>query len=314
MFDKVNMTLFADDLKGVDPLEITKYLYNTEQRLKETGELTANGVVGGMKAYITPDYINLKGSLPKVLYRSNCFTLDRSSTEEAITKLSDLLHVDIRPSKVSEIEFGTVFPMRYPVGDYFPLLGETKGLKRCAMVEKETLMYWQKTRAREIIFYDKAAEVEDKGKDIPTAFKDCNLLRYEIRYRSGVKGGLSKRLGVDKLEASTLYDRAFYDNMLSRYKEEYDSITKIKVMTMNEKTNMLTAAQAVKLFVAANIYLIGREAAEARLTELKPRLNKQNYQRTKKEIEKIFATGAKVEDGAKVDELTKAVYTVVLNG
>lgn len=314
MYDKINMTLFADDMQGVDPLKLTKHLYNAEQRLKETGELTANGVVGGMKAYITPDYINLIGSFPKVLYRSNCYTLDRSSTKEAITKLSDLLHVDVSTAKVREIEFGTVFPMRYPVADYFPLLGEAANLKRCAMVEKETLMYWQKTRARELIFYDKAAETEWKGKDIPTDFQDCNLLRYEIRYRSGQGKPIAKRLGVDKLEASTLYDRGFYRKMLGKYWEEYDNIKKLDNTVMDKMASIRTAKDVVNMVCAYCVRPQDKQVINDILEQSKAYVGKQNYLRAKKEINKLMNSGGSMEDRAKIEELTQAVRTVSVNG
>jgi len=112
--------------------------------------------------------------LAKYLYGgNNIYSLDRHSTAEAIEKLSDTIHVDLKEAKVTGLEFGTQFVMRKPPDEYFKKLGDMPKLLRYHF-EVGTLYYKSKGKMhpKTFCFYDKKADAAAKGMALPVGFDE----------------------------------------------------------------------------------------------------------------------------------------------
>ena len=115
MYDKLK--LLYPRMRGTP--DISGYLDKAkEQTDLKTGEVCIFGSLDGLKVSIYTGGYSIIGSLAKYLYPSNVYPLDRHSTVQAIEKLSDALHIDMKEAKVTGLEFGTQFVMRKPVDEY----------------------------------------------------------------------------------------------------------------------------------------------------------------------------------------------------
>ena len=127
MYDKLK--LLYPRMRGTP--DISGYLDKAkEQTDLKTGEVCIFGSLDGLKVSIYTGGYSIIGSLAKYLYPSNVYPLDRHSTIQAIEKLSDALHIDMREAKVTGLEFGTQFVMRKPVDEYLKKLGDMPKLAR----------------------------------------------------------------------------------------------------------------------------------------------------------------------------------------
>lgn len=171
-----------------------------------------------------------QGSLCKWHLGDNYQTLGRRETQEAIEHLSDTLHLPMGEAEVTRLDFGTNLPVKYPVSVYLEHLGPLRYYERGGTVN--SLYYWG--NGKELNFYDKNREWQEAGATIPELYAGRNVLRYEIRY----KKRLPKHFSRPSLTAADLYDRAFFDEMLHRWRDTYKAIQKINDITPD--FNMIT--------------------------------------------------------------------------
>ena len=111
MYDKIK--LFLKRNSGTP--DISSYLDEAkEQTDLRTGEVNVFGSLEGIKVGLYVGGYSIVGSLAKYMYPSNIYPLDRKTTAQAIEKLSDSLHLDLKEADVTGVEFGTQFLMRKP--------------------------------------------------------------------------------------------------------------------------------------------------------------------------------------------------------
>ena len=190
-----------------------------------TGNVIVSGYKKGLKVSFYQSGISITGSLPKFLYNDNIHPLNRKTTKEAIEAISDALKLDISDAKITGLEFGFNFPVKYPVADYLLRLGELKGLLRYKF--SNTTLYYKprgKKHNKMLCFYDKIAETKANKLAIPKGLEDANLLKYELR----LKGRLSHLLRVENITASTLSNHGFYKELITLYQSFYKAIYKQK--------------------------------------------------------------------------------------
>ena len=211
----------------------------TTQIKHGTGEVRTYGRLGGLKVAFYAGGLCIEGSLPKYLYGgSNVYPLDRHTTADVVTKISDDLHLDISAADVRSLEFGTIFPMKHRVSDYLDRLGDMPRLVRSFYASTTPSLYYTGNGRRQtkvFTFYDKGAEAKAKRMDCPTSLE--NLLRYEMR----LNGYLCRQLREPEVKASTLYKLSFYSNVMRLYQESYYSIKKMRQM----KTGAISEIQSV---------------------------------------------------------------------
>ena len=100
MYDKVKLWLDRCDIGEQYP-KISQYLDEArEQTDLKTGEVRTFGSLQGLKVSLYVGGISIVGSLPKYLYGSNIYPLDRQTTQEALRKVADALHISLDEAKV----------------------------------------------------------------------------------------------------------------------------------------------------------------------------------------------------------------------
>ena len=156
--------------------------------------------------------------------------------------------------------------MANPVECYLSRLGDMQRMLRYHF-EEGTLYYKQRgrTQSRVIAFYDKIAEANKKGMEIPRGFDNANMLKYELR----LNGRLAQRLNVPYVDASTLSDKDFYRSMVKRYQETYFSISKSNQISRNDMSGIKTVQDAYDTFVARLMAESGEGQITAFMDELR---------------------------------------------
>ena len=217
----MKMRLIVEEGRGISPLEDIPPLLD---RLTGCSHLQGNeyvsGLLGDLHITVRPYAVRVSGgSLCKWHLGDNLRTLDRGMTREAIEHLSDILHLPMDEADITRLDFGTNLIMRRPVPVYLEHLGELRYSRRTEA--SNGLYYWG--NGKEINIYDKNRERASAGEPIPELYAGRNVLRYEIRYTKR----LSKQLNRPYVTAADLYNRAFFDDMLHRWRDTYRAIQKI---------------------------------------------------------------------------------------
>lgn len=288
MYDKVKLWIDRCDIGEQYP-NIASLLDEAKEQIDlNTGEVRTFGSLQGLKVSLYVGGLSIVGSLPKYLYGSNIYPLDRASTGQAIEKMADALHLSLDEAKVTGFEFGCCFAMRHKVKDYLDRLGNMPRLQRYRF-STDTLYYKHRgqQQPKTFCYYDKIADSKRKQMEIPAGLQDANLLRCEIR----LDGRLPYQLGVPGVKASTLSDRLFYKMVMQRFTDTYFSITKMNRLKDNVMSEIKTVADAFDCFVGKLINQTGQSQEQINdfLEELKEAdvfKDRVSYTRLKQKIEK----------------------------
>ena len=288
MYDKVKLWIGRCDIGGQYPNIASLLDEAREQTDLKTGEVRTFGSLQGLKVSLYVGGLYIVGSLPKFLYGSNIYPLDRQTTAEAVTKIEDTLHLPLAEAKVTGFEFGCCFAMRHKPKEYLDRLGNMPRLQRYRF-NTDTLYYKHRgqQQPKTFCYYDKLADARRKQMEIPQGLQHANLLRCEIR----LDGRLPFQLGVPEVTAPTLSDRQFYKMVMQRFTDTYFSITKMNRLKENVMSEIKTVADAFDCFVGKLINQTDQSQEQINdfLEELKEAdvfKDRVSYTRLKQKIEK----------------------------
>lgn len=309
MYDKVKMWIDRA-VVGCDISTIANYLDRASQQIDlETGETKTFGILEGLKVSVYVNGLSIIGSLPKFLYGSNVYPLDRRTSANAVEKISDTLHIDVFQADITGIEFGTNFLMKHPVTDYLSKLGEMPRLSRYHF-DPNTLYYkgMGRLQPKVFAFYDKIADAASKGLSYPEDMKGANLLRYEMR----LNGRLSHQLNVSDVRASTLSDVRFYRLLMNRYQSSYYSIRKQGQVKTDIMSDIKNVSDAFNVLVARLINQSDQSQILGFVDELREAgvfADRKYYSRLKKKIQEV----ASKADISVSDELMRELDNEIKN-
>lgn len=310
MYDKVK--LWA--MRTRETPDVSQFLDKAKDQIDhETGEVCTFGSLDGLKVSIYTGGISVIGSLPKFLYKSNVYPLDRHGTAQAVKKLSDSLHLPIADAKVTGLEFGQAFVMKHPIENYLSKLGDMPKLLRYYF-GVGTLYYKPRGRQQSKVyaFYDKKADAAAKGMALPVGFEDANLLKYEMR----LNGRLPQQMGVPEVTASTLSESGFYRLMVKRYQDSYFAISKVNQVKTDVMGEIKTVSDAFDVFVARLINQSDQSnqtQIAAFLEELKGARvfeDRKSYTRLKKKIQEVAAKAGVTVSDELIKELDDEIRNV----
>lgn len=311
MYDKVKFWLDRCDIGERYPNIASLLEEAKEQTDLNTGEVKTFGSLQGLKVVLNVGGLTIVGSLPKFMYDSNIYPLDRQTTAEAISKIEDALHLSLADAKVTGFEFGCCFLMRHRVQEYLDRLGGMPRLQRYRF-SPETLYYKHRGRQqpKTFCFYDKVADARKKQMEIPQGLQDANLLRYEIRF----DGRLPHQLNLPTVTTSTLSDRLFYKMMVKRFQDAYFTISKMNRLKENAMSEIKTVQDAFDCFMGKLINESGQSQDQINdyLQELKAAgvfKHRVDYTRLKQRIERV-ASKAKLSTS---DDLVKELDDEIKN-
>lgn len=286
MYDKISLFFSIDEVRNnIFDLKTIVDEEGKEITDNKEGKTSYEFHIENMKIIMTFGGLLIRGSLPKFYYGNNIHTLDRKTTKEALEKLSDCLHTDTTKAKVTSLEFGNTFLMKYKPTNYFNLLGNLARFVRdfSPRYKGETLYYFsrgQKTQSKVITFYDKAAEMKASKTPIPIEFENCNLLRYELRLNNRIKN----QLKMPEVTGKSLTEYETTKRLLQMYKEYYNNIIKI-TQTINNEMKQMTVKDAKNYLFAKYLKQAGQREINEDVQQLKCRLkDKRDYSRLKADI------------------------------
>lgn len=286
MYDKVKLWVDRCDIGEQYP-NITAFLDEAkEQTDLKTGEVKTFGSLEGLRVSLYSGGLSIIGSLPKYLYGSNIYPLDRVATIQAVEKMGDALHISLDEAKVTGFEFGANFVMRCRVCEYLNRLGDMPKLQRYQF-NPDTLYYKHRgqQKPKTFCYYDKIADATRKKMEIPQGLQDANILRCEIR----LDGRLPYQMGVPEVKASTLSDKQFYGKVMQRFKGAYFSISKLNKLKINAMSEIKSVSDAFDYFVGQLMRQTGQsqDKVDNFLDELKGAdvfKNRVSYTRLKQRI------------------------------
>ena len=311
MYDKIK--LFVQRNSGTT--DISGYLDEAKEQTDiRTGEVNVFGSLEGLKVCMYVGGYSIIGSLAKYMYQSNIYPLDRHTTAQAIEKLSDSLHMDLKEADVTGVEFGTQFLMKKPPQVYINKLGDMPRRKRLLCAES-TLYYTgtgsqQRQRQKQVLcFYDKKADAAAKGLIMPQGFERSNLLRYELR----LNGRIPHQTGRHTVTASTLSDREFYRQLVTMWEDNYFSISKLNGVKQNVMNEIKSVKDAKDVLFARLLSQSGKDVITDYLEELKQNnvfKDSKYYTRTKNALLEIGNNPKMAVSDEDIKELDNEVKNV----
>lgn len=249
MFDTVYFRLYKEVAGDVDLLTKIPCCLNNVGEHYYNNEPIITGDLNGLKISLNTNQLKVKdGSLCKWFLGDNFKTMGRSDTQKAIEKLSDILHLPMDKASVTRLDVAQNFITMHPPEVYFNHLGELRYTER--LLQPSGLYY--KGSNLSLCFYDKNKEQKSHRRPIPDLYQNRNVLRYEQRYTSRV----ASQMGVSEVTGALLYDEAFYQEVLNRWRAKYEAIQKVNDISLNFEA-MKTKQQLYKMGVLSIVQMAG---------------------------------------------------------
>ncbi|MCD8292052.1 MAG: hypothetical protein LUC91_11215 [Prevotella sp.] len=280
-------------------------LENVRYFPKEGRPIMWTAHLGNMFIKSTPKFLMVMGSLSKYLYKDNFHFLYIKGVEKAIEWLSRQLGVPMRFSHVWSLEFGASFSVTHLPSEYYNGLGQLSRYNR--LQQPNSIRYELNSRKMALSFYDKVDECKHNGVAIPKDAEGKNIIRYEIKYKSG----LSKLLKVPGgVYASMLYETPFYRRLLDIWRDMYHNIQKSPIITL-EGINFKCVSDLNTAGILALVQLNGGEAPLIDIIKNEQKaglLTPQQSYKLKQYVHKTIAQGGALTGGDEfINELDKKI-------
>lgn len=240
MIDTLNMRLTAQDIGGVSPLSVERYIGVEKSGVyASTGAPYIVGHVAGYRVYADSRQVRLSGSIAKLVQGENVSIPTRGQVSEGVGCLSDALHLNIGRAVVDRLDVAHTFNLPAEPTTYIGELSSRAEMERVSIGEN-TLYFVSKGRA--LCFYDKRAEMVSRGQEISPAWAECqNLLRYELR----LSGNVAQQIGARTLAVSDVTKPQRWARLVNLWADEYRSIGRTSTDRITASTTPKEAFNAI---------------------------------------------------------------------
>lgn len=240
MIDTLNMRLTAQDIGGVSPLSVERYIGVEKSGVyASTGAPYIVGHVAGYRVYADSRQVRLSGSIAKLVQGENVSTPTRGQVSEGVGCLSDALHLNIGRAEVDRLDVAHTFNLPAEPTTYIGELSSHAEMER-ASIGENTLYFVSKGRA--LCFYDKRAEMVSRGQGMPPVWAGCqNLLRYELR----LSGNVAQQIGARTLAVSDVTKPQRWARLVNLWADEYRSIGRTSTDRITASTTPKEAFNAI---------------------------------------------------------------------
>lgn len=268
--------------------------------MRSTGAVTLRGNYRGLFIKTSGSGVTVSGSLSKYWSGSNVIAPTFYECREALQGLEEKLGSSLGAMRVYRIDIAATLNMKHPYQCYLGRFGQLSRFRR--FDQNGGLLY--KTQRRELIFYDKQAEVRIRKATLPKCFNGRYALRYELRYRQQLR----EQFG-GTVTAERLIDPGFFRDVVRRWETCYDAIQKqTGTLAMGlETSNVKSFAQSLE---RAGIERLGGEVAlleELRLRRIAGEVDRLNYSRIRAKIIRLCRQPEPVQCGDYIRELDAAI-------
>ena len=240
MIDTSNMRMTAQDIGGVSPLSVERYI-----DVEKSGVYVSTGVpyivghVAGYRVYADSEQVRLSGSIAKLIHGENVSDLNRKEVAEGVQCLSDALHLNIGRAEVVRLDVAHTFDLPTEPAVYIGELSSRAEMER-ASIGENTLYFVSKGRA--LCLYDKQAEMACRGEKMPPAWADCqHLLRYELR----LSGSVARQIGARTLTTQDITKPQRWAQLVNLWADEYRSIGRTSTDRIATSTTPKEAFNAI---------------------------------------------------------------------
>lgn len=234
MIDKIVASSPEDqDLKGIDLLKLK---LNKKETLLN-GYTTHRSSLSNMKIEIqfdknhVPIEMSIFGSPTKYLFGTNANNYNMRDFENSIDKLSNDLNIDLSYYNVYYIEIGANMVVRRSPEVYLSkIIGHKENTIKKSIINDYETVYLENKIRKNLTLYNKTKEAKNK---IPIELKNKNVLRYELKYKKKIHETLKMHLTIGKL-----YTAEVYNDLLTRWRNEFNNILFIHKNTFDGRPNI----------------------------------------------------------------------------
>jgi hypothetical protein len=309
MYDTLHFWQILDD-GGGKYQDTDKYLSNARHSINnESGIHSICGNIDNFKVVLSSNGVSIKGSLAKYYFGDNFQTLTRPQVKDALIKFSDRLHIDLMQLNVTRLDVSTNFIMSQPINVYFDVLGQYPRMERLAL-SNNTLTYQNagKKISKSMVFYDKIIESKVHKIKIPIIYTEANVLRYECRWI----GRLANQFKEPEVKGCTLFEKRFYDKVISLWAERYFQIEKQRTICIEAMDSIKTVSNAEAYIYAIGLQRLSPDELQRYLNNLKPNLsNRRDYSRLKQKLKETSNKVGITESNDLIIELDSKVKEVL---
>ena len=210
-----------------DGLEFLENNTNNFQVVTVNERTSYKGWVGSLKYNVNDYGIQVYGSPATYLYGHNFKTLKQEDLTRFMEMLSEGLNFDVRQMRVSRMDITDNLEMTYKPILYKRYMGNLQYLEKDGEYQHNGLRYVN--GSREVVFYDKKIEAQDKGNSIPPGYKDKNLWRYEYRLLENINNYLG---GAIITRVDDLLDRDTFRHLIDAWEQMFRRIELVDVDAM----------------------------------------------------------------------------------
>ncbi|TSD66418.1 hypothetical protein FFF34_003165 [Inquilinus sp. KBS0705] len=222
MYDDITFKLLITNQQYAGLNKTLRSLNNVITReYQNTGIITIQTTYQDCFFSLSPKYLTVAAKLPKLLYGTNQVNFTLREAKLAISKIQEILCINIGGARVSRVDLAYNLVMDQPVENYFKFLCNKDGMKRWTASNES--LYFKSKSGTELNFYNKTAHLKDTAQEILAENIDANLLRYEYR----VKSGLAKIVDYHTVTVDDLMDDKFYKLMRELWYDAYKTIDKL---------------------------------------------------------------------------------------
>jgi hypothetical protein len=294
MYDTVSLKhITTDFIKWHNLVNVREI---TEQ---ETGLVKMSGKLGNLQINEIQNGIKVFGSYPKYFLGNNLETLTRDLTIKATEKLSDELHLKMENSVMFRFDMAQNFIMQSRVINYLNCLDELGRFKK-SIVKKN--IYFD-TNRKQLIFYDKIAEMRNKRQMIPDCFKQYagRILRFEMRYLRGLKRTFDRQILLKDLT-----NESFYIELIKEWKSLYFQINKKNKLKFNDMALKNVKQFQIQLMLIG-LNSLGIDEVNNMIEFSRDELGRYQVKRIKDKIKQIKKTKELTEVNPLISELDSKV-------
>lgn len=216
MYDSLVLILTNEYDPTINFLNAVSSELKITSRGEEYGIAYLRGNFRNMKVRITKSKIKIEGSIHVFCKGNNLEPMSFHEFIESINLLEQMIQLPIENAKVSRLDFSGNIPMKYPIDAYFTYFGQKSRFKK--QVFDNGINY--KSEELILVFYDKIKELKHKREVLPEYFQDKNVLRFEMRFMRK----LGKSFQVTELTAKMLKERAFFNQLCQKWRQEFKSV------------------------------------------------------------------------------------------
>lgn len=222
----------------------------------QSGAVSYEGRIRGLFVRCSESMgVRVNGSVAKFASGGNTVALQLGEFREAVQELETLFGCSLARARVSRMDCGVTVAVRGECKQYVSIMAGLDGFER-REIGVGALHYWQKSK--ELAIYDKAAELRERGEQVPERFVVGGALRVELRQRRRLTEQYGGVVTLGRLQG-----KGFWNSQLERIEK---TVTAIHILE-KRGGSMQTREKLMALLYRCTVQQLGEDVFLAGLYE-----------------------------------------------